>query len=143
VYSCPYYYPVVLTHRTKTLLRFGFIVIAACTIVDSILLLSLCYRYVRSVWFPVNPAKLDTPSTYINFDLLYLNGTRTDTQFPPIQGLPRALAQVSAAEPDKIYPQWPVSFLAPYGTVPYNDRRLLVEPEVRELPSERERESSD
>jgi hypothetical protein len=26
-----------------------------------------------------------------------------------------------------------VSFLAPYGTVPYNDRRLLVDPEVSEL----------
>jgi hypothetical protein len=38
---------------------------------------------------------------------------------------------VSAAEPDKVYPQWPVSYLAAYGTVPYNDRRLLVEPEVR------------
>jgi hypothetical protein len=37
---------------------------------------------------------------------------------------------VSSAEPDKVYPQWPVSYLAPYGTVPYNDRRLLVEPEV-------------
>ncbi|KAH9956018.1 hypothetical protein BC827DRAFT_1234407 [Russula dissimulans] len=25
---------------------------------------------------------------------------------------------------------WPVSFLAPYGSVPYNDRRLLVDPEI-------------
>jgi hypothetical protein len=32
-----------------------------------------------------------------------------------------------------IHPQWPVSFLAAYGTVRYNDRRLLVEPEVGSL----------
>jgi hypothetical protein len=40
---------------------------------------------------------------------------------------------VSTAEPDKVYPQWPVSFLAAYGTVRYNDRRLLVDPEVGSL----------
>ncbi|KAH9979595.1 hypothetical protein BGW80DRAFT_1279156, partial [Lactifluus volemus] len=79
---------------------------------------------------PVDLAKLDAPSTYINFDLLYRNGTKTNSRFPPIQALPRALAQVSAREPDKVYPQWPVSFLAPYGSVPYNDRHLLVDPEV-------------
>jgi len=111
-------------------LYFGFVIIAVCTALDCVLLVALGYRYARSVWYPADPAKLETPSTYINFDLLYRNGTKTNSQFPPIQGLPRALAQVSAAEPDKVYPQWPVSFLAPYGTVPYNDRRLLVEPEI-------------
>ena len=39
-----------------------------------------------------------------------------------------------AAEPDKFDPKWPVSFLAAYGTIPYNDLRLLVEPEVGSLP---------
>ncbi|KAH8993700.1 hypothetical protein EDB92DRAFT_1796172, partial [Lactarius akahatsu] len=115
---------------SKMLLYFGFVIIAVCTVLDSVLLLSLGYRYARSVWYPADPAKLETPSTYINFDLLYRNGTKTNHRFPPIQGLPRALAQVSAAEPDKVYPQWPVSFMAAYGAVPYNDRRLLVEPEV-------------
>ncbi|KAH9058102.1 hypothetical protein EDB87DRAFT_1564383 [Lactarius vividus] len=117
---------------SKILLYFGFVTIAVCTVFDSVLFLSLGYRYAQSVWYPADPAKLETPSTYINFDLLYRNGTKTKTshRFPPIQGLPRALAQVSAAEPDKVYPQWPVSFMAAYGTVPYNDRRLLVEPEV-------------
>ena len=90
------------------------------------------FRYARSVWYPTDPAKLEAPSTYINFDLLYNNGTKTNSKFPPIQGLPRALAQVSSAEPDKVFPQWPVSYLAAWGTVPYNDRRLLVEPEVSE-----------
>ncbi|KAH8991445.1 hypothetical protein EDB86DRAFT_3079868 [Lactarius hatsudake] len=117
-------------NKSKTLLYFGFVIVAVCTVLDSVLLLSLGYRYARSVWYPADPAKLETPSTYINFDLLYRNGTKTNHRFPPIQGLPRALAQVSAAEPDKVYPQWPVSFMAAYGTVPYNDRRLLVEPEI-------------
>jgi len=33
---------------------------------------------------------------------------------------------VSATEPEKVYPQWPVSF----STVPYSDHRSLIEPEV-------------
>jgi len=115
-----------------SLLRFGFFVIAICTALDGILFLALGYRYSRSVLFHIDPTKLETPSTYINFDLLYPNdGTKTDSRFPTIQALPRALAQVSSREPDKVYPQWPVSFLAPYGSVPYNDRRLLVDPEVK------------
>ena len=117
----------------KALLRIGFFVIAICTALDGILFLALGYRYARSVLFHIDPTKLETPSTYINFDLLYPNGTKTDSRFPMIQALPRALAQVSSREPDKVYPQWPVSFLAPYGSVPYNDRRLLVDPEVSEL----------
>jgi len=111
-------------------LRCGFIIIAICTALDGVLFLALVYRYARSVLFPVDPAKLETPSTYINFDLLYRNGTKTGSRFPTIQALPRVLAQVSSREPDKVYPQWPVSFSAPYGSVPRNDRRLLVDPEV-------------
>jgi hypothetical protein len=111
-------------------LYYGFVVIVFCTVLDSILLFTLGYRYVKVTLSPVDPAKLEAPSTYINFDLLYRNGTKTSAQFPPIQALPRALAQVSAREPDMVYPQWPVSFLAPYGSVPYNDRRLLVDSEV-------------
>ena len=38
-------------------------------------------------------------------EALYCNGTKTNPQFPPIRGLLRAVAQVSAAEPDKVYPQ--------------------------------------
>jgi hypothetical protein len=97
---------------------------------DCILFVALGYRYAKIVLFPLDPAKLEAPSTYINFDLLYRNGTKTNSQFPPIRALPRALAQVSSTEPDRVYPQWPVSFLAPYGSVPQNDRRLLVDPEV-------------
>ena len=36
-------------------------------------------------------------------------------------------------EPYRVYPLWPVSFLAAQGIVWYNDRRLLVEPEVGSL----------
>ena len=127
---------VALNNRTKTFLHFGLVVIAICTALDSFLLVSLGYRYARSLWYPADPANLETPSTYINFDLLYRNGTKTNFQFPPIQALPRALAQVSAAEPDKVYPQWPLSYLAAYGAVPYNDRRLQVQPEVGDHPTQ-------
>jgi hypothetical protein len=94
-----------------------------CTAPDGVLL-GFCHTL--SVWFPADPMKLETPSTYISFDLLYRNGTKTSIQFSPIQGLPRALAQVSTTEADKVYRQWPVSFLVAYGTVPYNNRRLLL-----------------
>jgi hypothetical protein len=40
---------------------------------DSVLLISLGFCYPRSAPFPTDPAKLETPSTYINFDLLYRN----------------------------------------------------------------------
>ena len=123
-----------ISNGIKALLRYGFFIIAACTVLDCLLFVALGYRYAKIVLFPVNPAKLETPSTYINFDLLYRNGTKTSYQFPPIRVLPRALAHVSSREPDRVYPQWPVSFLAPYGSVPQNDRRLLVDPEVNHLP---------
>jgi hypothetical protein len=125
--------PVTISNGIKALLRFGFFVIAACTVLDCILFVALGYRYAKIVLFPVDPAKLETRSSYINFDLLYRNGTKTSSQFPPIRALPRALAQVSSKEPDRVYSQWPVSFLAPYGSVPQNDRRLLVDPEVNLL----------
>jgi len=112
------------------ILRLGFFVIATCTVLDCLLFLALGCRYANSVLFPVHPANLETASTYINFDLLYRNGTKTSFLFPPIRALPRALAQVSSREPDRVYPQWPTSFLAPYGRVPQNDRRLLVDPEI-------------
>jgi hypothetical protein len=127
--------PVTISNGIKALLRFGFFVIAACTVLDCLLFVALGYRYAKIILFPVDPARLETPSTYINFDLLYRNGTKTSSRFPPIRALPRALAQVSSREPGRVFPQWPVSFLAPYGSVPQNDRRLLVDPEVNHLPS--------
>jgi hypothetical protein len=126
-------FPVTISNGIKALLRCGFFIIAACTALDSALFLALGYRYAKAVLFPVESTKLDSPSTYINFDLLYRNGTKTSSRFPPIRALPRALAHVSSREPDKVYPQWPVSFLAPYGSVPHNDRHLLVDPEVNHL----------
>ena len=125
--------PVTISNGIKALLRFGFCIIAVCTVLDCVLFVALGYRYAKTVLFPVDPANLETRSSYINFDLLYRNGTKTSSQFPPIRALPRALAQVSSKEPDRVYPQWPVSFLAPYGSVPQNDRRLLVDPEVNLL----------
>jgi hypothetical protein len=110
--------------------RCGFITIAICTALDGVLFLALVYRHARCVLFPIDPAKHETPRTYIDFDVLYRNGTKTGSRFPAIQALPRALGQGSSRESNKVYQQWPVSFLAPYGSVSRNDRRLLVDPEV-------------
>ena len=65
----------------------------------------LLYRHLTSVLFPNDPAKLVTPSTCINFDLLYRNGTKTGSRFPAIQALPRALAQVSSRRPRQCEPK--------------------------------------
>ena len=96
--------------------------------IDSVLLISLGFRHefpaIQRNWKQARTSKL----TYC-IDLLYRNGTKMNTRFSPIQDLPRALAHGSTAEPDTVYPQWPMSFLTAYGTVPYNDRRLLVAPE--------------
>jgi len=81
------------------ILRLGFFVIATCTVLDCLLFLALGCRYANSVLFPVHPANLETASTYINFDLLYRNGTKTSFLFPPIRALPRALAQVLLENP--------------------------------------------
>ncbi|KAI0259773.1 hypothetical protein BC834DRAFT_1045088 [Gloeopeniophorella convolvens] len=100
--------PVVLSNRTKALLRYGFFIIAVCTVFDALLLLVLGYRYAKATWYPLDPDKLETPSTYINFDLSTATARRQTRNLP-------AMARV---------------FLAPYGTVPYNDRHLLVEPGI-------------
>ena len=71
---------VALNNRTKTFLHFGLVITAVSTALDSF------------------------PSTYINFDLLYRLGAKMNSQFPQIQGRPRALARVSATEPDRVYP---------------------------------------
>ncbi|KAN0129147.1 hypothetical protein V8E53_013018 [Lactarius tabidus] len=43
---------------------------------------SLGFRYALSVWYPTDPAKLETPSTYMNFDLLCRNEAKMKSQFP-------------------------------------------------------------
>ena len=92
--------------------------------IDSVHFISLGFRHEASS----DPAKLET-STYINFDLLYRNGTNRTPNFPRSVSHVR-FTQGTTTEPDKVYSQWPVSFLTAYGTVPCNDRRLLVAPEV-------------
>jgi len=116
----------------NTLLPCGFIIIAACTILDGVLPLALAYRYASMALFPLDPAKLETPRTYINFDLLYRNGTKYTSSIPSDPRSPtRACAGLhERARQGLQYPHWPASFMAPYGSVPYNDRHLLVSPEV-------------
>ncbi|KAH8979111.1 hypothetical protein EDB86DRAFT_804742 [Lactarius hatsudake] len=52
------------------------------------------------------------PGHWHHFDLLYRNGTHSSSQ---IQGLLHALAQVSAAEPNKVYSLRPVLIMIPFG----------------------------
>ena len=85
-----------------------------------------------------DPTKLETQSVYINFDLLYRNGTKTDSQFPPIQALPPALAKVSIASPTRSIHSGQCRSRSLLNRS-YNDRHLLVEPEVRVILSRQSR----
>jgi hypothetical protein len=58
----------ILFYFLVLLLHYAFVVIAVYMVLDSVvLIISLGFRYARSVQFPADPAKLETPSTYINF----------------------------------------------------------------------------
>ncbi|KAH9032265.1 hypothetical protein EDB85DRAFT_1956497 [Lactarius pseudohatsudake] len=101
---------------------------------------SPCYS--RSIGYPTNLARLETTSTYID-DLCIATEPRR-YRFPQIQGLPRRqLTQVFADEPDEDHPQRPVLIMAACGIIPYNDRRLFVEPEVEIYLSSRRPAASE
>ncbi|KAH9052581.1 hypothetical protein EDB87DRAFT_1657633 [Lactarius vividus] len=70
--------------------------------------------------------KTGTPETRIN----QLTEEDIILSSSPIQGLPHALALVSAAEPDKIYPSWPVSIMIALG-----GSDLLLSPLVTPTPA--------
>jgi hypothetical protein len=103
-------------------------------VLDSVIhLISLGFRYAQSASFPLTLRNWKPQAHRSILTCCFATEPRRTPSFSPIQGLPRALAQVSTTEPDKVYPQWAVSFLAAYGTILYNDRRILVEPEVGPL----------
>lgn len=48
----------------------------------------------------------------------------------PIVNLPRAWAQVSRADPEKVFEMWPESWMSEHGLIPNDDRRFWVTNEV-------------
>jgi len=72
----------------NALLRYGLFVIAICTALDGILFLALGYRYACSLLFHVDPTELETPSTYINFDLLLPQRVQNGLSIPYDPGSP-------------------------------------------------------
>ncbi|KAI0056951.1 hypothetical protein BV25DRAFT_1920588 [Artomyces pyxidatus] len=119
--------------KTYALIRWSTIVLLLCTVVDVFLVLSLVLRSDREVFSstPASPTSaLEMPNMYINFDKLYNGTIQENRTFPPIVNIPRGMSQVSSAQPNKVFPQWPESWLTIYGSVPINSRRLWVSPEV-------------
>ncbi|KAA1474023.1 hypothetical protein DENSPDRAFT_860145 [Dentipellis sp. KUC8613] len=106
------------------IIRLATLIIVTCTIVDTLLVLQLGIRYFKAS-APLDVDSLEFRSPYIGFDNLYRNKSRS-TQSGPIFNLGRALWQVSSAEPNKVFPQWPDSWMSPDGLVPLDDRRVLV-----------------
>ena len=121
----------VLSNWAKTLLHCGF-VIAVCSAQDGVFLISLSFSYTRSVLFLADPAKLETPSTYINFDLLYATASRRIPSFLRSQA-PYLMRKSPPHNPTKslFVVVSDVRHPRSYVTVLYNHgRRLLVEPEA-------------
>ena len=54
---------VALLNGTKIFLHFGLVIIAVCTALDNVFLVSFDHCYARPVWYPADPAKLETPNT--------------------------------------------------------------------------------
>ncbi|KAH9053134.1 hypothetical protein EDB87DRAFT_289092 [Lactarius vividus] len=71
----------------------------------------LGYRYSRSAWYPADPAKLETTSTYINFDPCISTEPRRILDLPRSKVCPGIWSRKCTAEPDKDYPQRPVSIM--------------------------------
>ncbi|TFY66320.1 hypothetical protein EVG20_g4769 [Dentipellis fragilis] len=106
------------------IIRLATLIIVVCTVIDSLLFLQLGLRYWKAST-PVDPDSLELRNPYIGFDDLYRNKSRTSPH-GPIFNLGRALMQVSSAEPNKVFPQWPDSWMSPDGLVPMGDRHLLI-----------------
>jgi hypothetical protein len=131
--------------RTPTyerFIRYSFVILAICAIVDSALLVVVLARVFRAsnVWMATtqNPAltqdfidALPSKSSYINFDKLYgPHGFRKSTPRPSVINVARAFGHVSSAEPQKTFSQWTDLWLTKNGYIPLDDRKLLVTAEI-------------
>lgn len=110
--------------------------IFVCTLADALLILVLGLRpnAARSS-SPRLP--IETASTFINFDYMYGKGSKGMT-FPhhePIASLSRVQAQVSAAEPQRVFPRSSETWMTMLGPTSVGDRRLLVEKDVSFMAS--------
>ncbi|EIM81462.1 uncharacterized protein STEHIDRAFT_142122 [Stereum hirsutum FP-91666 SS1] len=119
-------------------IRYSVYIILICTLFDAVIVSYIAFQYVRLQKQPTASSSSDEfelRSTYVNFDKLYgLDGGQQSLKpapHEPIVNLPRAWAQVSRAEPDKVFEMWPESWMSEHGLIPNDERRLWVTTEFR------------
>lgn len=119
-------------NRLERLVRIAVIIIALCTIVDVLLVLSLGIQYYKSR--AISPdddwENLELRSSYVNLDQLYSQSNFKSSKHAPIINHARAFVQISSTEPDKVFPPYRNLIQLDDGFVPPNERRLLMTPQT-------------
>ncbi|KAH7918120.1 hypothetical protein BV22DRAFT_1025126 [Leucogyrophana mollusca] len=115
--------------------RWAIIVIAMCTVLDLVLVLCVGIQYARSTIWSKPDEPLQIRSSYVNLDVLYANTNISASRHGPIMSHARAFAQVSSAEPDRVYPSYSGREIRKEGILPLYERRLLVTPEISTIAS--------
>lgn len=118
-------------------IRYSVYIILICTLFDALIVSYIAFQYVhlqKQSATSSSSVELELRSTYVNFDRLYgLDGGQQllkPAPHEPIVNLPRAWAQVSRAEPEKVFEMWPESWMSEHGLIPNDDRRFWVTPKV-------------
>lgn len=118
-------------------IRYSVYIILICTLFDALIVSYIAFQYVhlqKQSATSSSSDELELRSTYVNFDRLYgLDGGQQllkPAPHEPIVNLPRAWAQVSRAEPEKVFEMWPESWMSEHGLIPNDDRRFWVTPKV-------------
>lgn len=94
----------------------------------------VAYLYIfRSVLGMAETAvsELEFRNPYVGLAELYSEGGLNASRYDPIVNIPRVAAQVSSAEPDKVFPEAEHRYLSNFGTMSPNDRHLQVSSSVR------------
>lgn len=115
-------------YQTFSLSRVLLVVAAAFILLDL-----LVYIYVARAIFNTSSlsiAKLELRNTYVGLDELYASGTVNSSTYDPIVNRPRFAAQVSSAEPNKVFPDGDRRVVSSYGLLSTPDHRLHVSSDV-------------
>lgn len=121
------------SNRLERLVRIAVIIIALCTVVDVLLVLSLGIRYYSTSHTASSDDywdNLEMRSSYVNLDQLYSKPTMKSSKHGPIINHARAFVQISSTEPDRVFPPYRKLIQLDDGFVPPNERRLLMTPQV-------------
>ncbi|KAH7912744.1 hypothetical protein BJ138DRAFT_1112041 [Hygrophoropsis aurantiaca] len=121
---------------THFVTRWAIMIIAICTVFDLVLVSCVGVQYVRSTFWSQPHEPLEMRSSYVNLDVLYSNPTVNKTsRHGPITSHARAFAQVSSAQPDRVYPSYVGREIRKEGVLPLYERHLMVTPEIATIAS--------